>query len=959
MRKKLWKRTLAFLLALALFCAVAPGLALPASADALYGTCGDNLNWILSLDINSLTISGSGDMEDYTAYGPWYSPNNPYRVQELTLPYHMTSVGDFAFWGCSGLTGVDFSPELKEIGQSAFAYSGMTSVLLQDGLEILGARAFQDCWHLRSVRLSPNTPIIQSETFKNCAELSTVRVPYGVTDIEDHAFEGCSGLTTLTLPATMERIGVGAFQGCESLEEAAIPFGAESIDDDAFLNCAALSKLTVYSRDCVLGNAQGGGTGDLGLPAQTTIYGYSGSAAEQYAQAHGNPFVALDGVVYTGTCGEHLTWTLSADTCELVIEGYGQMDNYYTLTAPWQDCLPLIRSVSLPDGLLHIGNQAFHGCSNLTSVRFPEGLETIGRFAFDRCVSLTSATLPAGLKTIESYAFEYSGLTSVSLPEGLETIESHAFYQCTDLNSISFPAGLETIGNYAFYQCTGLTTVVFADGPKTIGERAFYQCTALRSLSIPEGLESLGYEAFSGCTGLTSASLPEGLKILKQHTFSYCASLSSVSLPEGLEVLEQGVFSSCTGLTSVVLPEGLQTLGDGVFFRCTGLTSVVFPEGLKQIGKTDFYGCTGLSSVVLPEGLETIGRGSFENCTGLRSVVFPANLELIDESAFYGCTGLTSLELPEGLKTIASNAFRCCTGLRSVTFPEGLETIGTFAFLECSSLSSVDFPKGISAIEEFTFYGCTSLSSVSIPANVHSIGSYAFSNCSGLKELTVHDPNCAIGQYSYTFGYPEQTILYGYIGSTTEQFAKRFRFTFRPLYLDFADVDPSAWYALPVAWAYENGITSGTGEASFSPNKPCTREQIMTMLWRACDAPEPAGTENPFTDVKADAYYEAPVLWAYYHNPQITAGSAAGTFGVGQTCTRAQVMTFLWAAAGKPEPTTAENPFEDVSMTDYYYRAVLWAVENGITSGTTPTTFSPNTSCTRAQVVTFLYKALG
>ena len=106
-------------------------------------------------------------------------------------------------------------------------------------------------------------------------------------------------------------------------------------------------------------------------------------------------------------------------------------------------------------------------------------------------------------------------------------------------------------------------------------------------------------------------------------------------------------------------------------------------------------------------------------------------------------------------------------------------------------------------------------------------------------------------------------------------------------------------------------------------------------------------------------YYYDNVLWAYWHDPQITAGTDDIHFSPNRPCTRAQVVMFLWAAAGKPEPTTTENPFSDVKTTDYFYSAVLWAVETGVTGGTTPTTFSPKQTCTRAQVVTFLYAAVG
>ena len=174
----------------------------------------------------------------------------------------------------------------------------------------------------------------------------------------------------------------------------------------------------------------------------------------------------------------------------------------------------------------------------------------------------------------------------------------------------------------------------------------------------------------------------------------------------------------------------------------------------------------------------------------------------------------------------------------------------------------------------------------------------------------------------------------------------------------FEDVnDPSKYYYKHVYWAYERGITGGMDETHFGPNEFCTREQVVTFLWAAAGRPAPTSTENHFTDVKPGKYYEKAVLWAIEKG--ITKGMDATTFGVGQNCTRAQVVTFLWAASEKPEITSAGNPFADVPGGAWYEKAVLWAVENRITSGTGDGKFSPNDTCTRAQIVTFLHVAMG
>ena len=171
--------------------------------------------------------------------------------------------------------------------------------------------------------------------------------------------------------------------------------------------------------------------------------------------------------------------------------------------------------------------------------------------------------------------------------------------------------------------------------------------------------------------------------------------------------------------------------------------------------------------------------------------------------------------------------------------------------------------------------------------------------------------------------------------------------------LTFTDVPATAYYAGAVAWAAEKGITSGTKDGRFDPNGSCTRAQIVTFLWRAAGSPEPKSAAG-FADVSDSAYYAKAVAWAVENG--ITAGTKDGRFDPDAPCTRAQSVTFLYRAAGSPTATGGAG-FSDVAADAYYAAAVAWAVENGVTTGTKDGGFSPNTACTRAQIVTFLYRS--
>ena len=173
--------------------------------------------------------------------------------------------------------------------------------------------------------------------------------------------------------------------------------------------------------------------------------------------------------------------------------------------------------------------------------------------------------------------------------------------------------------------------------------------------------------------------------------------------------------------------------------------------------------------------------------------------------------------------------------------------------------------------------------------------------------------------------------------------------------LAFTDMPPiTSTMHIPIDWAVLNKITTGTSATTFGTKNSCTRAQFVTFLWRTRGQPEPTVTKHPFKDVKESAYYYKAMLWAVEEG--ITSGTSATTFSPNKPCTRAQVVTFLWRMEGQPEPASTENPFTDAKTSGFYYKAMLWAVGKKITTGTSDTTFSPNNNCTRAQCVTFLYR---
>ena len=220
-----------------------------------------------------------------------------------------------------------------------------------------------------------------------------------------------------------------------------------------------------------------------------------------------------------------------------------------------------------------------------------------------------------------------------------------------------------------------------------------------------------------------------------------------------------------------------------------------------------------------------------------------------------------------------------------------------------------------------------------------------------LDELTVLDNNgkeikLTAKDGKYTFTMPASKV-------TVKATFEKIKANPNTGAFSFDDVNPGDYFYDAVLWAVDKGITVGTSATTFSPNEPCTRGQIVTFLWRAAGSPEPKSVAS-FSDVAANAYYAKAVAWAVENG--ITSGTGDGKFSPDATCTRAQAVTFLSRAL--KGTATAGNTFSDVAANSYYAEAVAWAVANDITKGTSTTTFSPDDDCTRGQIVTFLFRAM-
>ena len=406
-----------------------------------------------------------------------------------------------------------------------------------------------------------------------------------------------------------------------------------------------------------------------------------------------------------------------------------------------------------------IGDNAFWGCSGLTSVTIPNSVSYIGKYAFASCSGLTSVTIPNSVSYIGEAAFGgCSGLTSVTIPNSVSYIGEAAFGGCSGLTSVTVDknngtydsrdncnAIIETSTNKLIVGCKNTT---IPNSVTSIGDRAFASCSGLTSVTIPNSVTSIGGYAFSGCSGLTSVTVDKNNgtydsrnncnAIIETSTNKLIVGCNNTIIPNSVTSIGEFAFSDCSGLTSVAIPNSVTSIGESAFARCSGLTSVTIPNSVTSIGSWTFYGCSGLTSVTF----------NAEKCTYMGSDSYPV---------FNDCINLTTLNIGNKVTTIPNSAFRDCSGLSSVTIPNSVTSIGDYAFSGCSGLTSVTIGNSVTSIGDYAFSSCSGLTSVTIGNSVTSIGDYAFFGCTGLHSLTIGTGVSSIGQYAigyyYNYGY--------------------------------------------------------------------------------------------------------------------------------------------------------------------------------------------------------------
>ena len=427
--------------------------------------------------------------------------------------------------------------------------------------------------------------------------------------------------------------------------------------------------------------------------------------------------------VYSGTCGDNLTWSLNTEDSTLTITGSGDMVDYASYSsgrAPWFSNRLLVRYLTLPEGLTSIGNYAFQACSGLTSVTIPNSVTSIGNYAFSGC----------------------TGLTSVTIPNGVTSIGNYAFSVCSALTSVTIGSSVTSIGGHAFYGCTGLTSVTIPNSVTSIGETAFRDCSGLTSIEIPNSVTSIGQNAFSGCSGLTSVTIGNSVTTINSSIFYGCPNITSFEINNPQIDFQSFNITNLLSLTTVVAPAQFFDIPETNWVNCTKQLDYIVVNGgeltadaiavINRSYKT-------LRMLDMEDAANTVlADEAFKGSYNLDTLRLPSQLTEISYMAAAECVNLKSITIPASVETIGQRAFENCRSLQSITFQGNLLTdIGNWAFYNNHALRQISIPEGVTTIGDGAFYGCTYLDSLNLPATLNLVGDNAFALCNKLKSIDV------------------------------------------------------------------------------------------------------------------------------------------------------------------------------------------------------------------------------